>query len=201
MCVAGQITKVGGVGKKQRFGNNPFWTANWNYWVFFRKSARLSTFWAIKLLSSPWKGILCPSPPPIEWSISLHLTTPRPSPPPTQILGFEPWVPSKRLLLAYCRFVCRIPDCTVGLCSALDTMCGQAYGAEKPQLVGIYLQRMVVITTVATGFIFLLWSFAEELLLALGQDPVVAKLSQEYIFAIMPGFWPVVRCGFSSRGV
>lgn len=86
----------------------------------------------------------------------------------------------------------------LGLCTALDTKCGQAFGAKKLHLVGLYAQRMMVITTVASALIVLLWSFAGGILLAFGQDVNVAELSQQYIYGVMPGIWPTVRTSTSE---
>lgn len=68
-----------------------------------------------------------------------------------------------------------------GLSSALDTLCSQAYGAQRYKQIGIYLQSAII---VIFGFclvpIFLLNWHTETFLLLVGQDPHVAKLAGEF---------------------
>lgn len=51
-----------------------------------------------------------------------------------------------------------------GIATCLDTLCSQAYGAGKPKLVGLYVQKCVVLTLVFMIPIFLLWYRADALL-------------------------------------
>lgn len=63
----------------------------------------------------------------------------------------------------------------IGLCTAMDTLCSQAYGAGKPRVLGLVLQRAIVILAIISLPIAVLWYFTDTLLLALGQDPEVRK--------------------------
>ncbi|KAH6770813.1 MATE efflux family protein [Perilla frutescens var. hirtella] len=58
----------------------------------------------------------------------------------------------------------------MGMGSALETLCGQAYGAGQIEMLGVYMQRSWVIL-VATSFVLMfLYIFALPFLLLIGQD-------------------------------
>ena len=57
---------------------------------------------------------------------------------------------------------------------AQETLCGQAFGAKHYRAVGIVLQRALLITLLLGALICALWSQTERLMLAMGQDPVIA---------------------------
>ncbi|KAL0574625.1 ethionine resistance protein, partial [Marasmius crinis-equi] len=69
----------------------------------------------------------------------------------------------------------------LGFASALDTLLPSAWTSDHPQLVGIWTQRMMVVTTVALIPIVALWLNSEAILLLLRQDPEVARLASIYI--------------------
>jgi MATE family multidrug resistance protein len=65
----------------------------------------------------------------------------------------------------------------IGMSSALDTLCGQAYGARAYPLLGVYLVRARLICWTLCVPVALLWLQAEPLLLAIGQEPAIAAVS------------------------
>jgi hypothetical protein len=65
----------------------------------------------------------------------------------------------------------------VGYLSALDTLCSQAYGAKNYKRVGLLLQRALTISTLLAIPVAIVWLFAEQILLAVHQDPEIARLS------------------------
>ncbi|RLN94912.1 hypothetical protein BBJ28_00016718 [Nothophytophthora sp. Chile5] len=67
-----------------------------------------------------------------------------------------------------------------GLTSALDTLCSQAYGARRFEKIGIYFQAGLQIICACLGPIFLLNWYSERFLLAMGQDPEVSRLAQDF---------------------
>ncbi|KAG0580689.1 hypothetical protein KC19_4G191800 [Ceratodon purpureus] len=73
-----------------------------------------------------------------------------------------------------------------GLASALETLCGQAYGAKQYHLLGIYLQRAVFILLVAAVPVGILWLNMASILVALGEDPVIAHAAQSYVHWLLP---------------
>lgn len=74
-----------------------------------------------------------------------------------------------------------------GLASALETLCGQAYGAEQYEQLGLMLQRGGVIMTIFCIPIALLWLKAEDILLLWHQEPAIAALAGQYMLYLIPG--------------
>ncbi|KAG6961529.1 hypothetical protein JG687_00007657 [Phytophthora cactorum] len=67
----------------------------------------------------------------------------------------------------------------LGLASALDTLCSQAYGAKRSDKIGIYFQTGVVVLSVALVPMLVINSFAEPILNLLGQHThLVRKVMQ-----------------------
>ncbi|KAJ6693868.1 hypothetical protein OIU85_004636 [Salix viminalis] len=63
----------------------------------------------------------------------------------------------------------------IGMSSATETLCGQAYGAGQYHMMGIYLQRSWIIDGVAATILLPLFIFTEPLLKLLGQEDDIAK--------------------------
>ncbi|KAH9324803.1 hypothetical protein KI387_004981, partial [Taxus chinensis] len=70
----------------------------------------------------------------------------------------------------------------LGMGSALETLCGQAFGAGKLQMLGVYLQRSWIILFVSALLLSPICIFATPILKLLGQDADVADLAG--VFAI-----------------
>lgn len=68
-----------------------------------------------------------------------------------------------------------------GLSSALDTLLPAAWASSKPQMVGLWSQRMLVVTAVTVIPVLMIWFNAESILLLLRQDPEVAHLAGVYL--------------------
>ena len=80
-----------------------------------------------------------------------------------------------------------------GLNTALDTLCSQAYGAGRFERVGIYLQRMICLLSLATIPIGVVWLCSPWLL---------ALFIPEVKIAIMAGnFLRVLLIGFPGLGI
>ncbi|XP_049392082.1 protein DETOXIFICATION 27-like isoform X4 [Solanum stenotomum] len=65
----------------------------------------------------------------------------------------------------------------LGMASALETLCGQAYGAKKHHMLGIYMQRSWIVLTLCCFLLLPMYTFATPILKALGQPDDVAELS------------------------
>jgi len=76
-----------------------------------------------------------------------------------------------------------------GFNSALETLCGQAWGADAPFAVGVAFQRGMILNTLLTAGIVGLWWQAEPMLLLLGQDPALSKAASRYILLESPALW------------
>ncbi|CAD6217898.1 unnamed protein product [Miscanthus lutarioriparius] len=74
----------------------------------------------------------------------------------------------------------------LGMGSAVETLCGQAYGAEKYEMLGVYLQRSTVLL-MATGVpLAAMYALSEPLLLLLGQSPEIAGAAAEFAYGLIP---------------
>lgn len=65
----------------------------------------------------------------------------------------------------------------LGMASALETLCGQAYGAKKYYMLGVYLQRSWIVLSICCVVTLPLFLFATPVLKAVGQPADVAELS------------------------
>ncbi|XP_022131803.1 protein DETOXIFICATION 29-like isoform X2 [Momordica charantia] len=63
----------------------------------------------------------------------------------------------------------------LGMGSALETLCGQAYGAGKPEMLGVYMQRSWVILTATALVLSPLYVFAEAWLKVIGQTREISE--------------------------
>ncbi|CAG8618095.1 5233_t:CDS:2, partial [Scutellospora calospora] len=78
-----------------------------------------------------------------------------------------------------------------GVATALDTLCSQAYTSGKVQMVGIYLQRAIIINLIGLIPIACIWWEAEQIFVLIGQDPKVsaqAALFLRYLLIGAPAF-------------
>ncbi|PIA51984.1 hypothetical protein AQUCO_01000095v1 [Aquilegia coerulea] len=65
----------------------------------------------------------------------------------------------------------------LGMASALETLCGQAYGAKKYHMMGIYLQRSWIVLFVCSILLLPMYLFATPILKFVGQSNEVAEKS------------------------
>lgn len=76
-----------------------------------------------------------------------------------------------------------------GLTGALETLCGQAFGAKMYKQLGLYLKTSCQITFIVSVIISVLWFFTEHILLLLHQDPDIAKSVALYVKCLIPGLF------------
>lgn len=83
-----------------------------------------------------------------------------------------------------------------GLASSLETLCGQAYGAGVPALLGLYLQRGLLCLGVVAVPLGFCWWEAEHVLLFFKQDPAIAAMAALYLRYLLPslGANVVMQC-------
>ncbi|GMN28246.1 hypothetical protein TIFTF001_001978 [Ficus carica] len=72
---------------------------------------------------------------------------------------------------------------------ALETLCGQACGAEQYRKLGIYTYCSVVAFTFVCLPVSLFWIFEERLLVLLGWDPSVSKQAGRYSIFLLPALF------------
>ncbi|KAI3466099.1 hypothetical protein Pfo_022762 [Paulownia fortunei] len=77
----------------------------------------------------------------------------------------------------------------VGLSGALETLCGQGYGAKLYRMLGVYLQASCIITIIFTVAVSVLWWYSDFILTFLHQDPEIAKAAGLYLKYLIPGLF------------
>ncbi|TYI47478.1 hypothetical protein E1A91_D13G176400v1 [Gossypium mustelinum] len=76
-----------------------------------------------------------------------------------------------------------------GLSGALETLCGQGFGAKMYKMLGIYLQASCIISFFFSIIISVLWSFTEPILVLLHQDPEISRAAAVYMKYLIPGLF------------
>ncbi|XP_044487192.1 protein DETOXIFICATION 16-like isoform X2 [Mangifera indica] len=79
----------------------------------------------------------------------------------------------------------------LGMGSALETFCGQAYGAKQNHMLGVYMQRAMLVLTFASLPIAILWAFTEQIFTTLKQDPQFSLESGIYCRWLIPSILPL----------
>ncbi|XP_048228119.1 protein DETOXIFICATION 16 [Ricinus communis] len=76
-----------------------------------------------------------------------------------------------------------------GMGSALDTFCGQSYGAKQYHMLGIHLQRAMIVLLLVSICLAFIWANAGEILLFLRQDPQIAAEAGRYAHFMIPSIF------------
>ncbi|XAR48339.1 hypothetical protein NMG60_11031126 [Bertholletia excelsa] len=66
----------------------------------------------------------------------------------------------------------------LGMSSATETLCGQAFGARQYHMMGIYLQRSWIVDMITTTIILPVFIFATPLYQLLGQETAIAEAAE-----------------------
>ncbi|PIN01976.1 putative membrane protein, predicted efflux pump [Handroanthus impetiginosus] len=74
----------------------------------------------------------------------------------------------------------------LGMASALETLCGQAYGAKQYHMLGVYMQRSWIVLLGIGVLLLPLYIFAGPLLLLLGQPKEVADMAGYVALWLIP---------------
>lgn len=77
----------------------------------------------------------------------------------------------------------------VGLSGALETLCGQGFGAKMYRMLGIYLQASCIISFIFCITISVIWFYTEPILLLLHQDAHVSMTAALYMKYLIPGLF------------
>ncbi|KAL2331415.1 hypothetical protein Fmac_018996 [Flemingia macrophylla] len=77
----------------------------------------------------------------------------------------------------------------VGLSGALETLCGQGFGAKEYQMLGIYLQASCIISLIFSIIISIIWLYTESILVLLHQSQDIARTTALYIKFLIPGLF------------
>ncbi|KAL6640346.1 hypothetical protein ACP70R_022195 [Stipagrostis hirtigluma subsp. patula] len=76
-----------------------------------------------------------------------------------------------------------------GMACSLDTLCGQAFGAEQHHLLGVYKQRAMLVLALVSVPVAALWCCTGEILAWCGQDPEIAVGAGSYIRCLIPALF------------
>jgi Na+-driven multidrug efflux pump len=76
------------------------------------------------------------------------------------------------------RWVCQL--------RAPKTFCGQSYGAHQYHIVGIYTQRALLVSTLVSVPLSIIWAYIEPILGILHQDKIIAPQFQLFALYSIP---------------
>ncbi|KAL5123023.1 Protein DETOXIFICATION 9 [Glycine soja] len=84
----------------------------------------------------------------------------------------------------------------MGMAGALETLCGQTYGAEEFSEIGNYTFCAIVTLLLVCLPISMLWIFVDKILLLFGQDPEISHVAHEYCIYSIPALYgfAVLQC-------
>ncbi|PIN21149.1 putative membrane protein, predicted efflux pump [Handroanthus impetiginosus] len=74
----------------------------------------------------------------------------------------------------------------LGMGSAVETLCGQAYGARRYEMLGVYLQRATVVLMLFSLPIVVVYLLSRQLLLFIGESERVATLASVFVYGLIP---------------
>ncbi|KAM7254794.1 hypothetical protein ACFE04_020035 [Oxalis oulophora] len=74
----------------------------------------------------------------------------------------------------------------LGMGSAVETLCGQAYGAHRYEMLGIYLQRSTIVLTITAFPLTIIYLLSKPILLLLGEPPVMASAAAIFVYGLIP---------------
>ncbi|KAJ7948158.1 Protein DETOXIFICATION [Quillaja saponaria] len=74
----------------------------------------------------------------------------------------------------------------LGMGSAVETLCGQAFGAKKYDMLGIYLQRSTILLTLAGLLLTIIYIFSKPILIFLGESRSIASAAAVFVYGLIP---------------
>lgn len=74
----------------------------------------------------------------------------------------------------------------MGMCTALDTFCGQSYGAKQYRMLGIHMQRATLVLSLVSIPLAIIWFNTGHILEFLGQDPEISSAAGDYARLMIP---------------
>ncbi|XP_050269672.1 protein DETOXIFICATION 7 isoform X1 [Quercus robur] len=76
-----------------------------------------------------------------------------------------------------------------GMAGGLETLCGQAYGAEQFQKLGTYTYTAIISLILVCPPVCVLWIFMDKILILLGQDPTISLEACKYSMWLIPALF------------
>ncbi|KAE8674473.1 hypothetical protein F3Y22_tig00111754pilonHSYRG00095 [Hibiscus syriacus] len=77
----------------------------------------------------------------------------------------------------------------IGLSGALETLCGQGFGAKSYRMLGLHLQASCIVSFFFSIIISILWFYSESIFICLHQDPQISKIAAMYLRHLIPGLF------------
>ncbi|KAK8953635.1 Protein TRANSPARENT TESTA 12 [Platanthera guangdongensis] len=74
----------------------------------------------------------------------------------------------------------------LGMGSAVETLCGQAYGANKHEMLGVYMQRSTILLTATAVPLAVAYALSRPLLILLGQSTEIAAAASTFVYGLIP---------------
>ncbi|KAG6722289.1 hypothetical protein I3842_03G153300 [Carya illinoinensis] len=74
----------------------------------------------------------------------------------------------------------------LGMGSAVETLCGQAYGAGKHDMLGIYMQKSIIVLTSTGVILSIIYIFSKPILIFLGESPRIASAAAVFVYGLIP---------------
>lgn len=84
----------------------------------------------------------------------------------------------------------------MGMSSALDTLCGQSFGAKQFRMLGVHTQRAMFVTILVIIPMSILWVYLGPILVVFRQDKTIAAQAQLYARYLIPSLPAngILRC-------
>ncbi|KAK2405215.1 protein DETOXIFICATION [Trifolium repens] len=76
-----------------------------------------------------------------------------------------------------------------GMSCALETQCGQAYGAKQYRKFGVQIYTGIVSLIIACVPLSILWIYMGKLLSLLGQDPLISQEAGKFVMCMIPALF------------
>ncbi|TYH98563.1 hypothetical protein ES332_A11G005300v1 [Gossypium tomentosum] len=77
----------------------------------------------------------------------------------------------------------------LGMATALDTLCGQSYGEKQYSMLGIHMQKAMLILVIVSIPLAIIWINTTPILLFLGQDHDISMAAGEYACFMVPSLF------------
>ncbi|KAL1365938.1 hypothetical protein HN51_013878 [Arachis hypogaea] len=74
----------------------------------------------------------------------------------------------------------------MGMASALDTFCGQSYGAGQHRMLGVHAQRAMIVLMIVCVPVSIIWANTKSILILFGQDHEISAEAGRFAQLIIP---------------
>ncbi|KAK3029203.1 hypothetical protein RJ639_039283 [Escallonia herrerae] len=78
---------------------------------------------------------------------------------------------------------------TMGMASALDTLCGQSFGAEQQHMLGLHAQRAALVLLPVSALLAIIWGNTKTILISIRQDPKISEEAGIYACFMIPSIF------------